>query len=52
MYVYGDDFVYSFVYICIHVCIYSTVFLLIACIIGLCWLCIIVSCDFALQILE
>ena len=45
------DFVYSFVYICIHVCIYSTVFLLIACIIGLCWLCIIVSCEFALQIL-
>ena len=46
------DFVYSFVYICIHVCIHSTVFLLIACIIGPCWLCIIVSCEFALHFLE
>ena len=58
VYVHGDVVVYGilcvliFVYKCIHVCVYSTALLLIACIIGLCWLCIIVSCEFALQILE
>ena len=50
--VYGILYVPICVYVCIHVCIYSTALLLIVCIFGPCWLCIIVSCEFALQILE
>ena len=57
MYVYGDVVIYAI--LCIHLRIYVFIyvftqlyFLLIACIIGICWLCIIVSCEFALQILE
>ena len=45
-------FEYAFVHISIHVCIYSTVLLLITFIDCLCWLCTLVSCEFALQILE
>ena len=41
---------YSRVYICINVCIYSIVLLLIACIIGLFWLCITVSCELELEV--
>ena len=53
MYALGDVVVhgilYVLIFVCIHVCIYSTVLFLIACIIDLCWLCIIVSCELALS---